>query len=804
MQEQTRTQEVSMWDRWVLAGWVIFYLIVVPLGKFWRLWVVRSPQQLFMNGDVYHEYWPDLHLYLEAVRKGDWPLYNPFMNFGFPIVSDPQNGVYYPFSWVYLAAGALFDRVTAFYFFEWVTLVPVGLLGLGMHLYLRQMGLSHGAALLGGLASMSSGFVNRAYYLKFMQSFAWTPWAMLALERLILRADLRRALALGAVCGLAVLAGGPPGVFYLVLWVAAYFVFRVVQEQRSRGWWGILSPLMRWLPLSVMVAVGLSAVVMLPFFDIAGTTVRSNVGYNFMADTYLHYLHTLGFFLPGYEPQFYHGWLVLLLSLGAVILARRWRGLVVFCVVASILGVLLSMGPYTFAIDLLYLWVPGSSTFRRSVRYHYLLGLALPILSALGFELLRRRAASQLSERYLWIVRFVVFLGIGVALATAWWGEIYTATIAAWRPLLHVAFVLSMGGALLHLIAKAPHAKLWFVFFLAVYTFDLYAYHPMYDTSPHWQFVGWRSPMLQRQPRGTMAAYRTMNDIEDGSRNASNVYLVRDAMNYWHPLLSRRFYDVIPAIQRDPDLLRFFNVKNYLACLPGNDHYRWCLASHGRFSSRWQKEERVGTIQQYRLKDPIPRVLWLPHVIQVNQKSEILGVMAKQDPWKVAVLDRDDFPVVSGLSPLPWPPLAMGGALSLRPYRLGARLAFPTTRRAATRPQEARGIAGVVRKASFNVIEAEIHAPRSGIVLVNEVYYKHWRATLNGKPIPVGRANFMMIGVRVPAGKHLLRLEYRPRSFFVGSFLSLLTALLCLLVWLFIRPKGSENYIPPRFQATRP
>ncbi len=761
---------------WAWIGWVLFYLFLAPIAKFWRFWTVKSPHQLFMNGDVYHEYWPDMHVHVEALRGGDWAIYNPFMNFGFPIVSDPQNGVYYPLSWIYLVAGALLDRVSAFYVFEWVTLAPVGLFGLGMHCYLRQIGLSHRAALLGGLVAMSNGFVNRAYYLKFMQSFAWLPWAMLALEWLMARPTWRRAAALGFVCGMSVLAGGPPGVFYLVFWLTAYFVFRVVQEGRACGWKEVILPLLRWLPFSIAVAGALAAVVVLPFMDILHTTRRVGVGYHFMADTWVHYFHVLGFLLPGYEPLYYHGLLTLVLAGAAMLLSRRLRSLVIFCVFSGILGILLSMGPHAFAIDLVYLGFPGAATFRRSIRYHFLLAVALPILVAIGLDGLLARATAQHSKRFLRGLAFALLLLLPTLWGIVWFGELYEMNYHALRPILHITAVFVLGAAFLFTLRIEPRSLWWYGLFLFVFVFDLYAYHPMYDTSPHSRFVGWTSPILRAQPRGPLAAYRTMNDIEDGSRNASNIYLVRDAMNYDHPLLSRRYYELLPIIRQDPDILRFFNVYRYLACLPGNDHYQWCLGKHQRFSSRWQNEGRQGYIQSYRLIDPIPRILWVPHVVQVDRKNDVIPAMQKLDHWRVVIVEADDLPHVAGLSVLPWPPLTLHHAprsLSLAP-------------KPPPKPPS-RGVPAVVHRASFNQIRATLDAPNEGIVLINELFYKDWRATLNGKPIPLFRANFMLMGVRVPKGQHTLQLAYHPRSFFLGAALTSFAALLFLLTLLLDR-----------------
>ena len=59
-----------------------------------------------------------------------------------------------------------------------------------------------------------------------------------------------------------------------------------------------------------------------------------------------------------------------------------------------------------------------------------------------------------------------------------------------------------------------------------------------------------------------------------------------------------------------------------------------------------------------------------------------------------------------------------------------------------------------------------------------------WRARLDGRPASPLRFNNAFLAFRVPPGKHRLVLEYLPRSFVWGSWLSAFTAGLCAALWL--------------------
>jgi hypothetical protein len=71
---------------------------------------------------------------------------------------------------------------------------------------------------------------------------------------------------------------------------------------------------------------------------------------------------------------------------------------------------------------------------------------------------------------------------------------------------------------------------------------------------------------------------------------------------------------------------------------------------------------------------------------------------------------------------------------------------------------------------------------RDGYVVISDSAWKGWRAFVDGKRVEVGRANAAFLAVHVPAGRHTVRLEYRPASFVVGGWISLVT-LLVLGVW---------------------
>ncbi len=83
-------------------------------------------------------------------------------------------------------------------------------------------------------------------------------------------------------------------------------------------------------------------------------------------------------------------------------------------------------------------------------------------------------------------------------------------------------------------------------------------------------------------------------------------------------------------------------------------------------------------------------------------------------------------------------------------------------------------------KVEGRTIEATVTAPRDGLAVILDPFYPGWTATLDGKPVPILRADYAFQAVPVPAGRHELRLVYHARWVALGAAVSLGTLLVVL------------------------
>jgi uncharacterized membrane protein YfhO len=75
-------------------------------------------------------------------------------------------------------------------------------------------------------------------------------------------------------------------------------------------------------------------------------------------------------------------------------------------------------------------------------------------------------------------------------------------------------------------------------------------------------------------------------------------------------------------------------------------------------------------------------------------------------------------------------------------------------------------------KFGYNGVEIVADANEPSLVVVAQTYYHNWRATIDGQPAKLLRANAAFQAVQIPAGGHIIRLIYRDRAFEAGALIS--------------------------------
>ncbi|MBK9256905.1 MAG: hypothetical protein IPM42_15595 [Saprospiraceae bacterium] len=78
----------------------------------------------------------------------------------------------------------------------------------------------------------------------------------------------------------------------------------------------------------------------------------------------------------------------------------------------------------------------------------------------------------------------------------------------------------------------------------------------------------------------------------------------------------------------------------------------------------------------------------------------------------------------------------------------------------------------------------------------SEIWYgpdKGWIAYIDGKEAEFIRVNYLLRGMKIPSGEHKIEFEFKPRSYFMGEKISLVSSVILLLLLAFIIYKEVKN-----------
>jgi hypothetical protein len=92
-----------------------------------------------------------------------------------------------------------------------------------------------------------------------------------------------------------------------------------------------------------------------------------------------------------------------------------------------------------------------------------------------------------------------------------------------------------------------------------------------------------------------------------------------------------------------------------------------------------------------------------------------------------------------------------------------------------------------------------VEAATPAMVVIAQSFYHNWRAFVDGRPVPLWRANHAFQALEVPAGRHEVTLVYQDTAFHFGVIISTLTGITCLV--LLSRRDGSRPANPRRLTA---
>lgn len=750
--------------------------------------------------DIGYWYYPQVESILRVVASGAWPLWDPYMGFGVPLLANPSSQILYPLTPLHL----LLEPWT-FY-----TLYVVGHLvfaGAGQYLLARRLGLSALAAWLAACAWTASGpllsLVNMWHH---FSGATWIPWILLGAERARASLRTRDALLWGAAISGQILAGSAE-----MCAMAAFATLPVLvrpgrgespEGRASLRWW-------RAVALAWGFAGAFTAAQWLPALELIRGTQRTGLAEVVRTDWSVHPLALLQTVLPVFtwgvpfatpderlnqeaaRPLLYS------LYLGAGVLGLAVSGLLgprrpsrLHFALLFVGALLVALGRHAPFYGALVALVPPLTIVRFPVKALVLASCACSMLAGMGLDAWRGVSPSERPPRaFPWFSALLAVCALaGGGLLAASDGRLalpihgqeeLAELLAATASRVGLAGLAALLAGLLLRRASGGRRLAHAAAAVAIGELTL-AHLSVNPTAPR--------RLLAERP-ATVSAIAA-----DGAAPPTRLY----TFDYFTPSVGKQHPS--PYVRAALDLTDERGPRGLQRALgmrmlfPASG--RWGLASSfDRDNLGLSPPHKRALIATLRAAEETPHyarllaISGVQYVLALHREGleGLSELAAVPSPFALPIL------VFRVPEPLPFAyAVGRGRVLDARTLVFDALVdrfdprqeVLLTEGPALVSPDGPKGTLRVrERRGDRVVIESDLDKP--GYVVLTDAYDEGWRATVDGRPAPLLRANIAFRAVVVPAGRHVVEQVYRPRAVLLGLWLSLLGLVAGLgLAWL--------------------
>ena len=702
-------------------------------------------------------------------------LWTEGMYSGYPIAADPQALTWYPILHLMRSLGAGWNAFI---------IAPYVIASATCFLLVRRMTGSTTAGVFSGFTYGFSGvMLGHIGHFNQVHAASWVPLALYGLR--LTREGFHKQGALVASIAFAMmwLAGHPQVPVYTFYLAVALVAGELVIDRPPRD---VALRRVGWSVFAMLLGIGLAAVSILPMIELGEFSRRSVSNWELYISKALPpwellaiaapfafggFWTTAGIPVPYFglgvpaENTGYVGIAPLALALaGAFVLtkhrrdARLWLGL-------TAIALLLCLGAAT-PVGTLFYYAPGYASFRVPARHLFVVSLCLAIASGLAFaELTRRRegfghlAAAVFATGVTTAVAFAVFAWYTPEvrlLITNWtyarWAVIWPLVIAA-----ALGVTALLGRALAHRVAGA---MTFAVLLIVLHVADL--------GSLHYRMPGYQFAYADIQTNEANLHPRMASLRQELHRTGERVLAVDGSRNqFLLPNLTRP-WDV-PAAGGTGSL----GIERYLDVLgmggPG-DVYPETLAATQQgvdlFSIRYAlvpKDSPV--IEDLRRQDgrwtAVEELKYYDHDPDTHY-SLFLNARARPRAWCVPEVRRAT--ARESLAAIRSGHLPGGGEFDPARIALVEPDALRDWQNPASPDMKSEVTASLGRRPRYLV-----NTSSPCLLVLSEVYYPWWRASVDEARTEVAVVNHAMVGVAVPAGSHVVRLWHVPASIWMGA-----------------------------------
>ena len=728
----------------------------------------------------------------QSLRSGaGFPLWNPYQFGGMPYVAAMHGDIFYP---TFLLRMILPTDIAM----TWGFVLHLFLAGFFTIGFLRAAGVTLTAATVGGVAYMLAGpvaaYASPGHDGKLFVS-ALLPAALWCVVRGMRDGKFLAWGALALVVGLGVLSPHPQLLQYMLLTTGAYALYLAfasasvplptgetvaVGKQTSPRYSRLALAL-----VAVVVGAAIGAIQYLPVMEYVAWSPRSGgKGYEYVTSYSFPLEETINTYLPQFSGILDNYWgrngihfhseylgVVAFVLAGLAFVGgatNKHRRHAWFWVGALIVSLFWAWGGNTPFYQLVYALVPGSKYFRAPSTILYVVGFSTAVLAAFGAE---RALAAKVTTRYavIWgaIAVFIAiiattggFSGLAMSLMGDQRGDAILANgsnviIGSWRSALFVLLTCALLIAISRNKISARNAGYALIALMAV---DLWSIEnkywifsdradKLYASDPIIQYL-----QKQTEPGRVIALPLSDNMAQHDPFILGDALMhqkVRGVLGYHGNELGR--YQLLDG--KDQGFQSLAN-PNFWALT--NARYFYTNVAEVPFPGSkliaGPVRDAAGTMTYlYRLPGDQPPAWVVPIIVKADDPSTLSTVLNPLFDVKRAAIFDVDAPVVA--------------------------------KPAGTTPPDALVLPVTVSRYDAGAIDLTLGgaAPAGSALIVSENFYPGWQATVDGKSVPVSRADYTLMGIELPANAKQVSLRFVSAPYERGKSITLIALLLVVI-----------------------
>ena len=685
--------------------------------------------------------YPLAQFHREAFWRGEIPLWNPLNDCGLPFLAQWNTLVLYPGSLIYL----LFPLPWSLNLF---VLAHLFLAAAGMYsLALRWTG-NRFAASVAGLAFAWNGLTLHALmWPNNIAALGWMPWVVLVTERAWSEGG-RRIVTAALIGAIQMLTGAPEILLLTWLIVGLLWLRDVLNGEASR-----VKILYRAFACAALI-FALSAAQLFPFLELLKHSHRDTSfggaawsmplwGWaNFFVPLFGCTPSVVGVYSQDaqqWTSSYYMGIGVVAFSL----LAFRARDTRVKWIAGiAIAGLVFSLGEGGYVYAGLKRILPVLGFIRFPIKYVVLVVFALPLLAAFGINAWQQNENDRLSNSLLVRMMIPVLLIIVLLSAFTLFRPIQgsPANVVLSSAASRALILISLAAALLFSRGGTPiKPRIALVLLLALMSGDIITHMPR------------QNPVVASRAYGPLQLDMSNIPKTGESRAMISPPMQQTLMGLAHPDPFTLFTGQRRMLISDCNLI---------------DH----VPKVNGFYSLYLREANEVTRRLYRTTNYHLPLLDFLSVTQISDDAELFAWHARSNAMPL---------MTGGQQPIFAPSAETLDAILAKQFDPRHTVYLPLE---AQPPSDGIGsnncrvISADVRREK---ISAQLEASGAAVVVVSQAHYDPWKAFVDGKPVPIWKANFAYQAVIMPSGAHRLELRYEDRWFRRGAIISALSWLLC-------------------------